>query len=182
MNTFFLFLRAINVGGHNMIKMAKLTLWLQELGFVNIKTYLQSGNVIFQTSNNDTEVMAKQIREKILLESQLNIASIIRKHSEIKSINVILDKHEADKPENSSVFLTLLSALPSKENIEKLKKIDSGLDTFILYGKDIILVCQQPYHKTKLSNNLFERLLKVDATSRNRNTIEKLVAMSPPIS
>ncbi len=181
MNTYFLFLRAINVGGHNMIKMTHLTSWLQQLVFENIKTYLQSGNVVFQSKYKDVGLLENQIRAKIMVEAQLDIACIIRTHKELIKLNSLLDKYEADKPENSSVFVTMLSVLPTNENFEKLSSVKSEPDSFIAYGSDIVLVCQQPYHKTKLSNNLFERTLRVEATTRNHKTIQGMLVVARTI-
>jgi uncharacterized protein (DUF1697 family) len=178
MNQYFLFLRAINVGGHNMIKMADLTTWMQQLGISGIKTYLQSGNVIFQTSLSDVLDLSSQIKSMIFQKTKLNIPCIIRNHYELNRIYEILASHETAKPPNAGVFITLLTSQPSVENIEKLKAIQSGPDTFMIYGSDIVLICQQPYHKTKLSNNLFERILKTDATTRNFNTIQALLQLS----
>jgi uncharacterized protein (DUF1697 family) len=173
--TYFLFLRAINVGGHNTIKMKDLCLWMQQLGFTGVKTYLNSGNVVFQTDRKDVEEISKGIREKIKLETKLDIACLVRSLDELIRINNLLLEHESKKPEQATVFVTLLSGQASTETIQKLKTIDSGSDTFIPYGSEIVLICQQPYHKTKLSNSFFEKILKLDATSRNRNTIELLL-------
>jgi uncharacterized protein (DUF1697 family) len=175
LKTFFLFLRAINVGGHNTIKMKDLSEWMQQLGFTGVRTYLNSGNVVFQTSRNDVVDLSTGIREKIRLEAKLDIACFVRSLDElIRIINMLLE-HEATKPESATVFVTFLSGQASAEGIQKLKTIDSGSDTFIPYGSEIVLICQQPYHKTKLSNSFFEKTLKLDATSRNRNTIELLL-------
>jgi len=178
-NTFFLFLRAINVGGHNIIKMKDLSGWMQQLGFTGVKTFLNSGNVVFQTNNDDVSEITKLIREKIKLESNLDIACLVRSLDELTRINTILLKHEAEKPEAATVFVTLLSGQSSAEAIQKLKTIDTGPDSFFDYGSEIVLVCQQPYHKTKLSNSLFEKILKLNATSRNRNTVEALLKDLP---
>ena len=177
MSKYIAFLRAINVGGHNAIRMKDLTLWMQQLGFTGIKTHLNSGNVIFQTPPRDIHELSKQIREKIFLETKLHIACLIRSYDELSRLNTILLTHEASKPQTATVFLTLLSGTPSAENIAKLKAVNSAPDTFTPYDTEIVLICQQPYHQTKLSNTLFEKTLKLDATSRNHNTIKALLSI-----
>jgi uncharacterized protein (DUF1697 family) len=155
--------------------MKDLMLWMQQLGFTGIKTYLNSGNVVFQTDRKDAAELSKSIREKIRMEANLDIACFVRSLDEMRRINHILRDHEATKPEPATVFVTLLSGQASEEGIQKLKTTDSGIDTFFPYGSEIVLICRQPYHKTKLSNNLFEKTLKLEASSRNRNTIETML-------
>jgi uncharacterized protein (DUF1697 family) len=178
MPTYFLFLRAINVGGHNTIRMNDLTLWMQQLRFTVVKTYLNSGNVIFQTNQNDTAELEKQIRQKILHETSLDIPCFIRSFDDLTRISANLSTHQAQKPENSNIFLTLLSGLPSPEAIQKLQFLTTAPDTFTPYGTEIILQCHQPYHLTKLSNALLEKKLKLQATTRNLNTILTLLSLS----
>jgi uncharacterized protein (DUF1697 family) len=175
---YFLFLRAINVGGHNTIRMKDLTLWMQQLGFTGIKTHLNSGNVIFQTDHNNTIELEKLIRQKIILETKLDIPCFIRSFENLSHINTILTKHEASKPQSSNIFITLLSGLPSPEAIQKLHSVNTALDAFTHYGTEIVLQCQQPYHQTKLSNALFEKTLKLQATTRNINTIQTLLTLA----
>jgi uncharacterized protein (DUF1697 family) len=158
--------------------MKDLTLWMQQLGFTGVKTYLNSGNVIFQINHNNTADLETQIRQKILHETKLEIPCFIRSFDELSQINNILQKHESSKPPSSSIFLTLLSGKPTTENIQKLKTIDTLPDSFTPYGSEIVLQCHQPYHKTKLSNSLFEKILKLDATSRNFNTVNALIDLN----
>jgi uncharacterized protein (DUF1697 family) len=178
MPTYFLFLRAINVGGHNTIRMKDLTLWMQQLGFTGVKTYLNSGNVIFQTDHNKANELEKQIRQKILLETNLDIACFIRSFEDLTQINAILINHEASKPQSSNIFLTLLSGHPSPEALQKLHSLNTAPDSFTPCDAEIVLQCQQPYHKTKLSNALFEKTCKLQATTRNINTIQALLTLS----
>jgi uncharacterized protein (DUF1697 family) len=178
MITFFLFLRAINVGGHNTIRMKDLTIWMQQLGFTSIKTLLNSGNIIFQSALNDTSKIEIKIRQKIMLETKLDIPCFIRDLSNLSRLNTILSRHEAQKPCNSNIFLTLLSGHPSPEAIQKLQSVNTAPDTFINYDTEIVIQCLQPYHQTKLSNALFEKTLKLQATTRNISTIQTLLTLA----
>jgi uncharacterized protein (DUF1697 family) len=178
LNTFFLFLRAINVGGHNAIRMKDLTVWMQQLGFTSVKTLLNSGNVIFKSNLFETTELENLVRQKILLESKLDIPCFIRSFEDITRINTILTNHENQKIENSTIFLTLLSGHPSPESIQKLQSFDTIPDSFIPYGSEIILQCLQSYHKTKLSNTLFEKSCKLKVTTRNISTIRELLSLA----
>ena len=175
MNTYFLFLRGVNVGGKNMIKMTELAHWIEALGFNHVKTYLQSGNVIFQSKLHHEEKLAQQLEEMLWQKAALNIPCQMRNVEDLKRINTLLDHYEATKLPTANLFVTLLSEPPSEENILKVKAIKTDDDVFYVHGREVIVVCQQPYHKTKLSNNVFERVLKVKATSRNDNTMRALL-------
>lgn len=175
MNTYFLFLRGVNIGGKNMIKMTELAHWMEALDFNHVKTYLQSGNVIFQSKLHDEETLAQQLEDMLMQKAALNIPCQIRNVDDLKRINTLLDHYEAKKLPTANLFVTLLSEHPSEENILKLKAMKTDDDLFYVHGKEAIVVCQQPYHKTKLSNNVLERVLKVKATSRNDNTMRALL-------
>jgi len=175
MKTYILFLRAVNVGGNNMIKMKDLCDWMEELKFKNIKTYLQSGNVVFQSPPKNEYELSQLIANMILCKTNLNIACQIRNVEEIKHINALLDRHESQKSPDSNLFVTLFSELASPENIQKLKEAKTDNDVVYVYGREAIVECFQPYHKTKLTNNLFEKMLKVKATSRNDKTMRALM-------
>ncbi len=178
MTTYFLFLRAINVGGHNMIKIKDLALWMEQLGYSNINTYLNSGNVVFQTNSTDPLQIAQKIRDKIMLEAKLDIACLIRNLSELRGVKERLMQQVATRPEAATLFVTFLSGKPSLEGIVKIKSVKAGNDTFRLYDTEVVLECQQPYHKTKLSNTLFEKTFKLDATTRNSNTVNALLKLA----
>jgi uncharacterized protein (DUF1697 family) len=177
MPTYFLFLRAINVGGRNIIKMADLKSWMQQLGFRDVKTYLQSGNVVFTASETGEAILTKQIHEMVFERSKLKIACIVRSSESLENISNMMMKHEASKLADANIFLTMLAQKPSAENIEKLTNVTFQDDKFTFYNDYIVLECRQPYHKTKLSNNFFEKLLKVDATTRNLNTVQAMLEL-----
>ena len=158
-----------------MIKMKDLIVWMEELKFKNIKTYLQSGNVVFQSFTKAEHELTQLIAEMILRKTNLNIACQIRDVEEIMQINALLDRHESQKSPDSNLFVTLLSEQPSAENIQKLKEAKTDNDVVYVYGREAIVECFQPYHKTKLTNNLFEKMLKVNATSRNDKTMRALM-------
>ncbi|MEI6122983.1 MAG: DUF1697 domain-containing protein [Bacteroidota bacterium] len=177
MNTYILFLRAVNVGGHNIIKMKDLSIWLRELNFQNIRTHLQSGNVVFCAASSDATALVSAIEAMLLRKTNLSLTCLLRNVDELVQINQLIDRHQANKLPDTNLFVTLLSQTPSAENMAKLKETKTGQDMFFAYARDVIVVCQQPYHKTKLSNHLFEQALKVKATSRNSKTMRALLEL-----
>jgi uncharacterized protein (DUF1697 family) len=175
METYVALLRGINVSGQKMIKMQVLQSLFAELGFKNIRTYIQSGNIIFESGKISQDVLAKQIEEKILQSYHFEVPAIIRHHDEIKRIlenNPFLIKRNEDI---NKLYVTFLSN--ESDESDKYDKSDKSIDydEFIISGKNIYLFCPNGYGRTKLNNNFFESKLKVKATTRNWKTVNALL-------
>lgn len=171
-------LRGINVGGKRKILMADLKELFHGLGFTNIQTYIQSGNVIFETSSKDDYgTLSLKIEQSISKAYGFEVPVIIRTVDEIEhaiSINPFLKNKAAIE----GLFLTFLKNVPSAEKLESIKSFDFSPDQFEIIGKNVFGYCAGKYHKTKLSNLFFESKLKVSATTRNWKTVNKLVEMA----
>src|ERR1035437_976623 len=165
MTTYISMLRGINVGGHKKIKMSILKQLYIELGYTNVQTYIQSGNVIFQTQDIDAVNLAKSIAKQILEVTGLEVPVLVLKLDELKQI-IENNPFTLDSIKNTASFhVTFLSAIPDTINFEKIKSTDFGADHFELLDKAIYVYCPTGYGNTKLTNTFFENKLKVTATS-----------------
>lgn len=167
-------LRGINVSGQKIIKMSDLQSLFEELKFKNIRTYIQSGNVIFECNKSNPNDLAKRIEEKIFQHYKFEVPAIIRHRNEITNIlnnNPFITKRNEDI---DKLYVTFLSDEPKSEDINKLQTITHDSDEFEISGQEIFIFCPNGYGRTKLTNNLFENKLKLKATTRNWKTIEKL--------
>lgn len=168
-------LRGINVGGHRKILMADLKLLLMKLGLTNITTYIQSGNVIFEATENK-EVLEEKITQGIYDSYGFEVPVIVilvTVFEELLSANPYLGNTAVEK-----LHVTFLKEIPLKENIEGLKGLEVTTDRFQIIEQTVFLAIKDKYHKSKLSNNFFEKQLKVRATTRNWKTITKLIELS----
>jgi len=178
MTTYISMLRGINVGGHKKIKMDTLKQLYVELGYTNVQTYIQSGNVIFQTQDIDAVNLAKSIAKQILEITGLEVPVLVLELDEMKRI-VENNPFNLDSTKNTASFhITFLSAIPDTTSVEKLKSTDYGEDHFELLDKAIYVYCPTGYGTTKLTNTFFENKLKVTATSRNWKTVNELVRLA----
>jgi len=178
MTTYISILRGINVGGHKKIKMDILKQLYFELGYINVQTYIQSGNVIFQTMDSDTIAVEKKITKQILKVTGLEVPVLVLKLDELKQI-VENNPFTLDSTKNTASFhVTFLSAIPDTTSVEKLKSTDNGADQFELLDKVIYVYCPTGYGNTKLTNTFFENKLKVTATCRNWKTVNELVRLA----
>jgi uncharacterized protein (DUF1697 family) len=177
MKTFISILRGINVSGNNMIKMDALHELYGELKFTNIETYIQSGNVVFQSRASDGQELARQISKKLLQKLSATVPVLVLEPNEFK----ILAKNNPfikRKEDTRFLHVTFLSEAPKKEDVGAIQKNLYGPDEFEVSGKAVYLFCPGGYGKTKLNNTFFEKKLKVTATTRNLNTVLKLLEMT----
>lgn len=169
-------LRGINVGGHKMIKMDALRSMYEHLGFTNVKTYIQSGNVIFTS----LEIPLPELSNLIILKIQetfgFDVPVLVLSQSEIKVI--IQNNPFIINKDVQSLHVTFLSDIPQQADIDAITGGNYGNDEFAVSGRAVYLFCPGPYHATKLSNTFFEKKLRVSATTRNWKTVVALAEMA----
>lgn len=179
MTTYIALLRGINVTGHNKIKMAKLKQLFLDEGFKNVTTYIQSGNVIFQSELSETAKIEQIIINAIkkLFGYSIKVLILTKSHLEtIFTSNPFIHNSTFDI---SKLHVTILKDEPNNETILEIENlISSSEDEFKVIGKTVFIYCPNGYGKTKINNNLFEKKLKTSATSRNWRTITKLIELS----
>jgi uncharacterized protein (DUF1697 family) len=164
-------LRGINVGGHRNILMKDLKDMCIKLGLKNPVTYIQSRNLVFESSKkNWKKCLLKALKQLLDLMCQLLLG-------QLKKV-IVQYSYFSDGVELKSLYVTFLSATPSKESIEELEQIDVNDDKFVVINKEEHLYANLPCHKSKLSNNFFEKHLKVSATTRNWKTVNKLLDLA----
>ena len=179
MTKYIAILRGINVGGRRKILMADLKNLFSKLGFKEIKTYIQSGNVIFQSTKKEDNIkLSKTIEQAILENYAFEVPVIIRTVSEwnqVISNNPFLKKNKID---TERLHLTFLKELPKIEQVEKIKSYDYPPNKFEIINKNVFIYCAGKYSDSKYTNKFFESKLKVSATTRNWKTVLKLSELS----
>jgi uncharacterized protein (DUF1697 family) len=178
LSTYIALLRGINVGGHKIIKMDQLRKAFEELGFENVATYVQSGNVVFKSQKKASADLSRKIEEMLLRRFSMSVPVIVRTAEEI---GAVLTKNPFLKEPGTDVarlHVTFLSLTPQKAAIKGLDAIAAGPDRFHCHGQEIYLHCPNGFGGTKLSINAFEKVLAVGATTRNWNTLNKLYEMA----
>lgn len=171
-------MRGINVSGSNLIKMPVLVNVFENAGFESVKTYIQSGNVLFKHHASDCEGLAEIIRNAISKELNFNVPVIVM---EAAGLLKIQQNNPFLKERTEDTALLHVTFLSEKPDLDKWEKIDADKylpDEFSCSEKAIYLFCPTGYGKTKLNNNFFESKLKVTATTRNWKTVSELVKMA----
>lgn len=170
-------LRGINVGGKRKILMLDLRGLFETLGFKDVKTYIQSGNVIFK-SDKQNDILVSEIKTSIKTNFNLDVPVIIKSLQDLEQI-VANNPFSITKEEDiGKLHLTFLSEKPTEEKLKLIESYNSNSDKFRIKGKNVFIWCNGKYHQSKLTNNFFEKKLAVEATTRNWKTVLKLLALS----
>jgi uncharacterized protein (DUF1697 family) len=177
MNTYIALLKGINVGGHKKVPMAELRELLANSGLNNIKTYIQSGNVIFQSSEKGGPLEEK-IQKTIKNHFGFEVSVLIRTREHLKCI---FDSCPFSEEKKKASYFMMLHDIPETELVKVAsEKIYEGEDYKII--KDCIYYFSaKGFGQAKFNVNFFERKLKTFATARNYNTMVKLISMSSVI-
>jgi uncharacterized protein (DUF1697 family) len=172
-------LRGINVSGRKIAPMTDVKRAFESLSFENVRTYAQSGNVIFDCTRGETAKIAPRVEEKLSKTFGFSTKVLIRTQRELEKIiesNPLIDSADMVGPDK--LYVTFLSDRPDETAASTLDiKLDQG-EKFVIVGKEVYLFCPNGYAKTKLNNALFETKLKTVATTRNWKTINKLLVIS----
>lgn len=169
-------LRGINVGGKRKILMADLKEMMEKIGLGECKTYIQSGNVFFQ-SNEGNKQLENQIEKCINTRFGFEAPVIVKDIHELKE-TINNNPFYKQKEEITKLHLTFLKDKAEEEKIKEITASYNGADQFKIDGKNVFIFCEGKYHESKLTNNFFEKKLKVGATTRNWKTVLKLMELS----
>jgi uncharacterized protein (DUF1697 family) len=177
MPTYVAMFRGINVGSDKIVKMERLRASFEALGFDSVRTYVQSGNVVFKSEQNSPARLSKKIEEKIQRDFGFSVPVLVKTSKEIEQIvsdNPLVKEKGID---HSKLHVTFLSDAPPKAAVEALEPLARGSERFRISNREIYLCCPDGYGRTKLSNNAIEKKLSVVATTRNWRTVNALLEM-----
>jgi uncharacterized protein (DUF1697 family) len=175
MATLVSMLRGVNVGGHGRLKMSELGELYESLGFTDVRTYVQSGNVIFSYAGRDTEVVARKIEKGLRARLTLDVAVFVRTPSELSNL---VERSPFKNKEPNRVHVTFLSTKPDKVPTDKIEAIRAEGEAFFIHDREVYLFTPNGYGRSKLSNSFFEKTLNVRATTRNWNTVMALLNLA----
>jgi uncharacterized protein (DUF1697 family) len=170
-------LRGINVGGHRRIKMDRLRKSFETLGFEQVKTYIQSGNVVFNSAKPSPAGLSKRIEESILRDFGHSVLVISRTLDEMgKTIesNPFPKKRGIDQ---AKLHVMFLPEIPVPSDLKQLEELTTAPDQSRCLGKEIYLYLPNGIAESSLANNPLERRLLKRATMRNWRTVSNLYQM-----
>ena len=170
-NLYVALLRGINVGGHNKIKMQDFRSLLEELGFTDAQTYVQSGNAVFRTRKSSPAKLAARIHDalKAILDKPVPVA--VRTSDDWRQIAKSHPFMKKDASNIGHLAVTFCHEKPKQSALKQLKA-QPGIKDQLRAGKqEVYLYLPDGTARTKLNINFFEKQLGVDCTSRNWKTV-----------
>ncbi len=176
MKKYVALLRGINVGGNNKVEMARLRKCFETLGYQNVSTYINSGNVIFETDTTDTVALVKKIEKGIEKTFGFAVRVVVRDSTSIKKLFKFIPKDWTNDAEQRTDVLFLWNEFHSKKSLE-LIKTTKGVDT-LLYSAGAIIwnIPRSEYRKSGLNKFIGTPIYK-GMTARNLNTVRKLAEL-----
>ena len=178
MTTYISILRGINVSGQRSIKMDALRKTYETLGFRNVTTYVQSGNVIFSVEDIEINILEQKISRQIEKEFGFDVPIIVLTVNKLKQVidtnPFLLDKNK----EHSFLHVTFLSSKPVHYDPKVIEEKKQNGEELFFTDNAVYLYCPNGYGRTKLTNNLLEAKLKVGATTRNWKTTNELLKIA----
>jgi uncharacterized protein (DUF1697 family) len=171
-------LRAVNVGGHNKIKMDALRALYSSLGFENPQTYLQSGNVIFKTSERKLDIVAKHIQSAIKKKFNCTTDIILRTTAELRS--VVTKNPFAKRPgiEPSKLLIAFLASDPGDEARKTLEDQKFAPEELHVAGRELYIYFPDGMGKSKLPWPRMYKILNTPGTGRNWTSVTKMLEMA----
>lgn len=178
MPRYIAFLRAINVGGR-IVKMDHLRGLFEAMGFSGVETFIASGNVIFDSSKG-ASTLATAIEASLKEALGYEVATFIRTPKEVAAIAAYKPFSESELEQAGALNVAFLPSSLGSSSQQKLMSLETEIDRFHHHGREVYWLCRVKQSESKFSNTVFERTLKMQATFRGINTIQKLAAKYPP--
>jgi uncharacterized protein (DUF1697 family) len=174
MTGFVSLFRGINVGGQRMVKMDELKALHEALGLQDVVTYIQSGNVVFRSDEENQAHLAQQIEDAFAGKFGFRSNVIIRSEFELQE--AIANNPFQDQPEKETkwVLILFLASRPEPTVLEDLHRAYTGPEEIYLIGQELYIYYPSGMGRSKLTLPLIEKKLKTTGTGRNWNTVLQL--------
>ncbi len=171
-------LRSVNVGGHHKLKMEALRALYETLGFSDVQTYIQSGNVIFRTKRQDLARLSKRIEDELERRFGFRTDVILRTPSDLQDVMArnLFAKRPGIDP--SKLLVDFLARVPSAEAVDRVRKLNTEPEELRIDGRELYMYFPNGMARPKISWGAVEKLLNTPGTGRNLNTIRKLLEIA----
>jgi len=178
MNTYIALLRGINVGGHNQVAMADLRDLLTQLGFADVRSLLQSGNLIFGATRRTAAQLERLLETEAAKRLGLQTDFFIRTAKEWDSVvaNNPFQKEAARDP--GHLVVMFLKEAPSASAVKALQQAITGREIVRAAGKHLYITYPDGIGRSRLTNAVIDKQLETRGTGRNWNTVLKLAALA----
>ena len=173
MNTFIALLRGINVGGNNILPMRNLVELLEGLGLSRVKTYIQSGNAVFQSKNKNSAQLSQEISAAIGERFGFTPQVMVLEMKVLQNA-IISNPFPEGESEPKTLHLFFLVDVPQHPDLEILESLKANSEQFMLTNSVFYLYAPNGIGRSKLAAKV-EKALGVAVTARNWRTVNKIM-------
>jgi uncharacterized protein (DUF1697 family) len=173
MTKYIAFLRAINVGGHN-VKMDELKKLFESLGFSNVETFIASGNVIFETPSNDPSKLEKKIEAVLNEKLKYEVSTFLRTTMELTEISRYKPFKQKGMDAAAALNVAFIAEPLDTAAVKKLMTFKNEIDDFHVHEREIYWLCQVRQSDSKFSNATLEKAIGRRSTLRGISTVQKM--------
>ena len=169
-------LRGINVGGNTMIKMEELRELFEALGFEKVASYINSGNLAFETRKAQDAALAAKVEKAVEKRFGKPIKVMVRPQEEIKHI-LANNPYDGEYESHKEMHVLFLNAKMSSETAAQLRAAAPENERFTVAGREIYCYLPMGVADSMMGRGLFEKKLRVAVTARNWRTVQKLAEL-----
>ena len=170
-------LRGINVGGRNTLRMADLAGVFEAAGCRDVRTYIQSGNVLFGAGPDLARRIPALVAERLAVDLGLAVPVVVRSARQLRAI-LDANPYLAEGADVAHLHVGFLAGRPTPARIARLDPQRSPPDRFVVLGREIHLHCPNGVARSKLTNAWFDRVLQTTCTVRNGRTVLRLLELA----
>jgi uncharacterized protein (DUF1697 family) len=171
-------LRAVNVAGHQKISMEALKALCISMGLKDVKTYIQSGNIVFREHGKGSEKVARKLEDAIEAEFGFRPAVVVRTVAEMRAVIANNPFAQRDEVPPNKLLVVFMNSAPSKKAIDDVRALPCEPEEIHISGREIYIFYPEGMARPKVPLARLERILGCASTGRNLNTVNKLLAMA----
>jgi len=172
------FLRAVNVAGHSSLKMSDLRRVFESAGCKNVRTYIQSGNVVFEPPGKRSSALRPRVARSLARLLGEDVVVTYRGVRDLQRTLVAAPFGSLDGEPDVKLYVGFLAAEPKSVPVLPLASARDGLEVIKMTNRDVFVVSRKVKGRYGYPNGLIEKEFAVPATTRNWNTVRKIVALA----
>lgn len=178
MTTFIALLRGINVGGHKLVAMSDLRDFLTGLGMADVRSLLQSGNLVFRSDARSPAALERLLEAEAKKRLDLETEFLVRTAREWEGIIARNPFPREAKTNPGRLLVVVLKDAPDAKQVKALQAAITGPEVVKVQGREAFIVFPEGIGRSRLASTLIEKKLGTRGTGRNWNTVLKLAASS----
>jgi uncharacterized protein (DUF1697 family) len=171
-------LRAVNVAGHQKIGMEALKTLCSAMGWKDVKTYIQSGNIVFREVGKTPEKLARKLEDGIEAEFGFRPAVLVRTAAEMRKVIANNPFAQRDEVQPNKLLVVFMSSAPTQKTVDQVLALPCDPEEIHILGREIYIYYPEGMARPKIPLARLERILQCSSTGRNWNTVNKLLAMA----